>query len=147
MISQHGRGTGHKNLPLCMVLYLSRTFLEFFPFKFQYVIYDCKYSRFKKRNLCGIRTNYTIIGDIYHSYTHVNTGPTVKSSVLIRIHPKCNVHHNQRNHDVVVIILLAYWFISLLPVFCMSLMNSWSLPLGYKGMNGVINSCRFRLLY
>lgn len=48
------------------------------------------------------------IGDIYHSYTHVNTGPTVKSSVLIRIHPKCNVHHNQRNHDVVVIILLVY---------------------------------------
>lgn len=87
------------------------------------------------------------IGDIYHSYTHVNTGPTVKSSVLIRIHPKCNVHHNQRNHDVVVIILLAYWFISLLPLFCMSLMNSRSLPLGYKGMNGVINSCRFRLLY
>lgn len=101
----------------------------------------------KKRNLCGIRTNYIIIGDIYHSYTHVNTGPTVKSSVFIRIRPKCNVHHNQRNHDVVVIILLAYWFISLLPVFCMSLMNSWSLPLGYKGMNGVINSCRFRLLY
>lgn len=91
-----------------MVLYLSRTFLEFFPFKFQYVIYDCKDSRFKKRNLCGIRTNYIIIGDIYHSYTHVNTGPTVKSSVLIRIHPKCNVHHNQRNHDVVVIILLVY---------------------------------------
>lgn len=63
-----------------------------------------------------MRTNYTIIGDIYHSYTHADTGPADKSSLFIRISLSVMsiTTVRQRNHDVDANISLTRWFISLI---------------------------------
>lgn len=145
MISQHDRGGGHKNLPLCMVLYKG-PFWNFFRLNSNISSETVKTPDSKKKKSLRHSDQLQHYWG-YLSFLHPRQYWTNWWSVFTRIHPQCNVHHNQRNHDVVVNILLAHWFISLLVVFCMSLINSWSLPLGYKGMNGVMNSCRFRLLY
>lgn len=62
-----------------------------------------------------MRTNYTIIGDIYHSYTNADTGPADKSSLFIRmaLNATSITTVRQRNHDVDANISLTHWCISL----------------------------------